>query len=185
MRPDTTLIDQPVSIRLSGNDVWQPTDATPPSYQPMTLRSGLVHSKNTITAQVMQKVGPQRVVQLAQALGVRESKLDPVLSLALGTSPVTLREMVSAYGAIANGGRFVQSMFVSVVTDREGQVLARFEPAVEAAEAMPRRIALELVNVMRCVIDEGAPERPSASDMESLRMLPARPALQRTPTAGF
>jgi penicillin-binding protein 1A len=155
MRPDTTLIDEPVAIRLPGNDVWQPTDATPPSYQPMTLRGGLVYSKNTITAQVMQRVGPERVVQLARALGVRESKLDPVPSLALGTSPVTLREMVSAYGAIANGGRFVQSMFVSAVTDREGQVLARFEPSVEAAEAMPRPMALELVNVMRGVIDEG------------------------------
>jgi penicillin-binding protein 1A len=155
MRPRTTLIDEPVAIRLSGNDVWQPTDATPPSYEPMTLRDGLVHSKNTITAQVMQRVGPERVVQLARALGVRESRLDPVLSLALGTSPVTLREMVSAYGAIANGGHFVQSMFVSVVTDREGQVLERFEPSVEAGEVMPLRMAQELVNVMRGVIDEG------------------------------
>jgi penicillin-binding protein 1A len=155
MRPDTTLIDEPVAIRLSGKDVWQPSDATPPTYQPMTLRGGLVHSKNTITAQVMQRVGPQRVVQLAQALGVRESKLDPVLSLALGTSPVTLREMVSAYGAIANGGRFVQPMFVAAVTDRRGQVLARFDPSVDAAAAMPRPMAEELVNVMRGVIDEG------------------------------
>jgi penicillin-binding protein 1A len=155
MRPGMTLIDEPVQIRLSRNDSWQPTDATPPSYQPMTLRDGLAYSKNTITAQVMQRVGPERVVELARALGVRESKLDPVLSLALGTSPVTLREMVSAYGAIANGGHFVQPMFVSFVTDREGQVLTRFEPSVEAGEAMPRRMAQELVNVMRGVIDVG------------------------------
>ena len=155
MRPRMTLIDEPVAIRLSANDVWQPTDATPPSHEPMTLRDGLAYSKNTITAQVMQRVGPERVVQLARALGVRDSKLDPVPSLALGTSPVTLREMVTAYGAIANGGHFVQSMFVSVVTDREGQVLERFEPAVEAGEAMPRRMAQELVHVMRGVIDEG------------------------------
>jgi len=155
MSPDSTFIDEPVAIRLQGNDVWRPTDATPPSYQSMTLRSGLAQSKNTITAQVMQQVGPERVVQLARALGVRDSKLDPVPSLALGTSPVTLREMVGAYGAIANGGRFAQAMFVSAVLDRAGQVLAQFEPSVEVTEAMPRRLALELVNVMRGVIDEG------------------------------
>ena len=155
MNPRATLIDEPVAYRVSGSEVWQPTDATPPSYEPMTLRDGLVHSKNTITAQVMDKVRPERVVELARALGVRDSKLDPVPSLALGTSPVTLREMVSAYGAIANGGHYVQPMFVSVVTDREGKVVAEFEPAVEAVEAMPRPIALQLVNVMRGVIDEG------------------------------
>ena len=150
-----TLMDEPVAIRLTGGELWEPGDSTPPSYQPMTLRDGLVHSKNTITAQVMQQVGPERVVRLAQAMGVRQSKLDPVLSLALGTSPVTLREMVSAYGAIANGGHFVQPMFISHVEDREGLLLARFQPVREAAEALPRPQALELVNVMRGVIDEG------------------------------
>ncbi|MEO7761154.1 MAG: transglycosylase domain-containing protein [Casimicrobiaceae bacterium] len=149
------LIDEPVSIRLSRNDVWEPRDATPPSYEPMTLRDGLAQSKNTITAQVMQQVGPERVVQLARALGVRESKLDPVLSLALGTSPVTLREMVAAYGAIANGGHFVQPMFVTDVADRAGQVLVQFQSMREDAEAMPRPQALELVDAMRGVIDAG------------------------------
>src|SRR5687768_6264595 len=70
LRPDTTLMDQPVAIRLSANDVWTPRDGTPPSGLPMTLRDGLVFSKNTITAQVMQQVGPASVAQLAQAMGV-------------------------------------------------------------------------------------------------------------------
>ena len=109
LSPTLTLIDEPVAIRLPGGEVWTPSDATPPSYQPMTLRDGLVFSKNTITAQVMQKVGPERVARLAQAMGVRQSKLDPVPSLALGTSPVTLREMVAAYGTIANGGHYVRA----------------------------------------------------------------------------
>jgi penicillin-binding protein 1A len=150
-----TFIDEPVAIRLTGGEVWQPSDATPPSHLPMTLRDGLVYSKNTITAQVMQQVGPERVVRLAQAMGVRQSKLDPVPSLALGTSPVTLREMVGAYGAIANGGRFVQPMFVYSVEDRYGRMLSQFQPVREAVEALPRPQALELVNVMRGVIDEG------------------------------
>ncbi|MDB5902091.1 MAG: Peptidoglycan glycosyltransferase [Betaproteobacteria bacterium] len=151
----TTLMDEPVSIRLRGGQVWEPSDVTPPSYQPMSLRDGLVYSKNTITAQVMQQVGPERVVQLAQAMGVRESKLDPVPSLALGTSPVTLREMVSAYGAIANGGHFVEPMVVLRIEARNGQLLTEFQPMREVEPAMPKPQALELVNVMRGVVDEG------------------------------
>ena len=133
MRPTTTFIDEPVKIRLSGGDVWEPTDASPPSYQEMSLRSGLTYSLNRITAQLMQKVGPERVVRLAKAMGVRHSKLDPVLSLALGTSPVTLREMVSAYGVIANGGHFFEPTIVNRIEDRHGRLLAEFQPVREEA----------------------------------------------------
>jgi len=155
MSPGDTFIDQAVTYRLPGGQSWTPTDATPPSDEPMTLRAGLVYSKNTITAQVMQKVGPARVVELAQAMGVRQSPLDPVPSLALGTSPVTLREMVASYGTIANGGTYIEPMLVSRIEDRNGVVLQTFEPARDAEPAMPRPRALELVNVMRGVVDEG------------------------------
>ena len=150
-----TLVDEPVAIRLPGGQVWEPRDVSPPSYQTLTLRDGLVFSKNTITAQLIQHVGVTRVVQLAQAMGVRHSKLDPVPSLALGTSPVTLREMVAAYGVIANAGHYVEPMIVSRVEDREGRILEEFLSAPEAVPAMPRPYALELVNVMRGVVDEG------------------------------
>ncbi len=155
MSPAMTLIDQPVAIRLSGSDVWTPSDGTPPSGQPMTLRDGLVYSKNTITAQLMQKVGAAPVAQLARAMGVRQSKLEPVLSLALGTSSVTLREMVAAYGTIANEGHFIEPTIIRRVEDRDGKVLEEFVTAREEVPAMPRAQALELVNVMRGVVDEG------------------------------
>ncbi len=153
--PMDTLIDQPVAITLPGGEVWTPSDATPPSYQPTSLRDGLAYSKNIITAQLMQKVGPARVASLAQALGVRQSKLDLVPSLALGTSPVTLLEMVTAYGSIANGGSYRQPVLVMSVEDRNGQLLEQFAPVTEPGPAMPRAQALTLVNAMRGVIDEG------------------------------
>ena len=155
MTPAMTLIDQPVAIRLSANDVWTPRDGTPPSGLPMTLRDGLVHSKNTITAQLTQQVGPARVAQLAHALGVRHSRLEPVLSLGLGTSSVTLREMVAAYGSIANGGHFIEPIILLRVEDRDGNVLEEFRTLREEVPAMPRQRALELVNVMRGVVEEG------------------------------
>ena len=153
--PSDTFIDQPVAITSQGGEVWTPSDATPPTYQPTSLRDGLVYSKNTITAQLMQKVGPARVGQLAQAMGVRQSKLDLVPSLALGTSPVTLIEMVAAYGTIANGGSYLQPVLVLRVEDRNGLLLEQFEPVREREPAMPRAHALTLVNAMRGVIDEG------------------------------
>jgi penicillin-binding protein 1A len=149
-----TLIDQPVAIKEKGGPVWSPTDGTPPSGQPMTLRDGLVHSKNTITAQLVQQIGARRVADLARALGVRQSKLEEVPSLALGTSPVTLREMVAAYGSIANGGRYVEPVLVLAVENREGTVLEAFAPP-EPELAMSRSQSLRLVDVMRGVVDEG------------------------------
>jgi penicillin-binding protein 1A len=155
LRPDMTLVDQPVAIRLPGGELWTPSDDTPPSGLPMTLRDGLVFSKNTITAQLMMQVGPANVARLAQAMGVRQSKLDVVPSLALGTSPVTLREMVAAFGTIANEGHYVEPFLVTSVEDRDGRVLEAFQSVPEPEAALPRSQALELVNVMRGVVDEG------------------------------
>ncbi len=154
-KPTDTLIDQPVAIAIPGSPVWTPSDAAPPSYQSFSLRDGLAYSKNTITAQLMQKVGPANVGRLAQAMGVRQSKLDLVPSLALGTSPVTLLEMVAAYGTIANGGDYRQPFLLLRVEDRNGKLLEQFAPVTESKPAMPRAHALTLVNVMRSVIDEG------------------------------
>ncbi|WP_346765737.1 transglycosylase domain-containing protein [Thauera aminoaromatica] len=104
MAPSDTRVDQEVEIPLPNGEVWRPSDEAAPSGQPVSLRDGLVYSRNRITAQLMNDVGPARVAKLARAMGVRQSPLEEVPSLALGTSPVTLREMVGAYGTIANGG---------------------------------------------------------------------------------
>jgi penicillin-binding protein 1A len=121
----------------------------------MTLREGLVQSRNSITAQVMQRVGPDKVGELAFNLGVRESKLELVPSLALGTSPVTLREMVTAYGTLANNGRYLgEPQLILGVEDRNGHTLALFTRP-KPMEVMPKPQALQLVNVMRGVVDEG------------------------------
>ncbi|MBI5277077.1 MAG: transglycosylase domain-containing protein [Burkholderiales bacterium] len=152
--PDSFFIDQPVSIKEKGGGVWSPNDPAPPSFQPVTLRDGLVFSRNRITAQLVQRVGAARVAELAQAMGVKYSKLDVVPSLALGTSPVTLKEMVAAYGTMANGGRYLEPVLVLRIEDRKGNVLQAFE-APKPVQAMSRTQSLKLVDVMRGVVDEG------------------------------
>lgn len=152
--PISSFIDDAIEIPLGNGQVWRPSDGGGPSGLPMTLREGLMFSKNTITAQLMQVVGPANVARLARAMGVRQSPLDEVPSLALGTSPVTLKEMVAAYGTIANDGRYIEPMLITQVEDRDGKVLETFSPKL-AETAMSASAAQTLLDVMRGVIDQG------------------------------
>ncbi len=152
--PDETFIDQPVEMQLAGGEVWRPTDESPSTGRALSLRDGLVYSKNTITAQLVQTVGVDRVARLARAMGVRDSKLDEVPSLALGTSPVTLKEMVTAYGTIANGGQYLAPVMLTSIADRDGNVLARFRPP-SPERALSASANDTLLDVMRDVVDRG------------------------------
>jgi penicillin-binding protein 1A len=153
-KPSDGLVDQALEIPLGDGTFWSPGDAGGPSGATMTLRQGLMYSKNSITAQVMQMVGPQHVAKLARSMGVRQSKLDEVLSLALGTSPVTLKEMVTAYGTLANDGRYIEPVMVTQVDDRNGKVLEVFA-AKAPEEVMSTTVAQTLLDVMRGVVDQG------------------------------
>ncbi|WP_198970136.1 penicillin-binding protein 1A [Xylophilus sp. ASV27] len=152
--PNETFIDGPVDIDLGNGQVWRPTDGNESSFQPMTLRDGLAFSRNTITAQLMQQVGPAKVAALARALGVRQSRLEEVPSLALGTSSVTLKEMVAAYGSIANGGNYVAPLLVTRIENSEGAVLEQFQPAAPEP-ALDHAAAQKLIDAMRGVVDRG------------------------------
>jgi penicillin-binding protein 1A len=151
--PDRMYADGPVEIRLGDGRMWRPSDMGGASGRPMSLRDGLVYSKNTITAQVMQDVGVNDIVVLAKAAGIKRSKLDAVPSLALGTSPVTLLEMVTSYGTIARGGEYREPVFIRSIKDREGRVLAEFSKA--PVRVMSERTATELIDMMRGVISRG------------------------------
>ena len=152
--PGDVLMDSAVEIPLGGGRVWRPTDGSPPSEQPMTLADGLAFSKNTITAQVMHQVGPARVAEVARALGVRQSPLEEVPSLALGTSPVTLKEMVSAYSSIVNLGRYVEPVLITQIEDKNGRVLETFAKPV-AETVFDARATQVLRNTMRGAVDRG------------------------------
>ncbi len=153
-KPTDTFIDQPVEIPLAGGEIWRPDDDVPPSNKPMTLRDAIAYSRNRITAQLMEQVGPDKVARLARSMGVRDSELDPVPSLALGTSPVTLKEMVSAYSTIANDGEYLEPRMVTRIEDSKGDVLAEF-PSASPERALSESADRTLIDVMRDVVNRG------------------------------
>jgi penicillin-binding protein 1A len=154
LTPDHPYVDAVTTIRDPNGTTWRPTDNSGTTGRRMTMRDGLVFSKNTITAQVMQDVGVAPIVKLAQDMGVRSSRLSSVPSIALGTSPVTLLEMVSAYSTIAAQGEYRRPVFVRKITDRDGNMVADF------ASQTPQRVlsqasAVTLIDMMRGVINRG------------------------------
>ena len=146
-------LDGAVDIALADGSRWQPTDGGGPSGRTMTMREGLVQSKNTITAQVMQEVGAEAVAEFARAAGVREAKLDLVPSLALGTSPVSLLEMGGAYATLAALGERRPPLLVTQIADRNGRVLEAYASAPE--RVLEQGLIEKLVDVMRGTVQTG------------------------------
>lgn len=153
MTPEQSFVDEAVEIRIGKNDIWRPTDLSEASGEPMTAREGLIYSKNTITAQVMQQVGPARTIDFARRLGVDRSKLEEVPSLALGVSAVTPLEMVSAYGAIAAAGVRREPVYVTRIADKDGKVLVEF--STQARQAISATTSAQLVDMLRGAVRQG------------------------------
>jgi penicillin-binding protein 1A len=152
--PDRPYRDEVMTIKSVDGSTWRPTNMGGSSGAIMTLSDGLVYSKNTITAQVMQEVGVGSIVQLARDLGIRTSRLAPVPSLALGTSPVTLLEMTSAYATIASQGQYRPPVYIRRITNQAGETVAEFTPPAPQ-RAMSAESAATLIDILRGVISRG------------------------------
>jgi penicillin-binding protein 1A len=153
MPADKRFNDVAVEIPLSDGTIWRPSDQSPPSGEQMTARDGLIYSKNTITAQVMREVGPRKTAEFARRLGVTQSKLEEVPSLALGTSPVMLLEMVAGYGTVAALGVHRAPIYVTRITDKYGNELARF--STEPQRVLSEHVVGDLINMLRGAVEKG------------------------------
>ncbi len=140
---------------LPDGKIWEAKNSSPTDYdnKMVTLKWGLANSVNQISAWIMKQFNPQAVVNVMEKMGVY-SPIDPVPSMFLGTSDITLYEMVGAYGTFANKGVYTQPIFVTRIEDRHGNVLAQFRP--EKHDAIDEQTAYLMVNLMQGVIDEGS-----------------------------
>jgi penicillin-binding protein 1A len=121
--PASIVWDRPVVYTDEASGfTWRPRNYGRAFYGPITLREGLARSVNNATVHLFRDVGVDYVIRYARRLGI-ESPLDRDLSLALGSSTVSLFELTRAYSVFAAGGRRVVPTFIRRVRDRDGQVL--------------------------------------------------------------
>jgi penicillin-binding protein 1A len=121
--PETQIDDSPIET-----DGWKPTNFGGAYRGKINLRTALTHSSNVAAVRLMQAVGPDRVVEVANRLGVRSAR-NTGPTLALGTSETTLLEMTTAFAVFANGGLAVAPRLVERIRDDQGHIL--FERAKE------------------------------------------------------
>lgn len=121
-----------------------------------TLKEALASSTNTITARLMNEIGPQPVVEMAKKLGV-EQDIVPVPAIALGTPDISVYEMVAAYSTFANKGVYNKPVLVTRIEDKNGTVLYQFQP--ESRDVLSEEVAYVTVNLMEGVVQGGSGKR--------------------------
>jgi penicillin-binding protein 1A len=122
LAPETIRDDKPIAIKG-----WRPENYSREYYGPVTLTQGLAHSLNTVSVRLTMEFGPPAVARTAHRLGI-SSKLETNPTLALGTSEVSLIELVSAYAPFANGGSAIAPHVVERVSTKAGKILYHRKP---------------------------------------------------------
>jgi len=135
---------------------WTPKNSDGKYGGEVTLQQALAGSINTITARLMDKVGPQPVADLAKKLGV-ESNIPAVPSIGLGTADISVYEMVGAYAAFANKGVYTKPVMIERIEDKNGTVLFQFTP--ETRDVLSAESAYVTVKLMEGVTTAGSGTR--------------------------
>jgi len=153
--PCDKFTDKPVSVKFMNKgkeEVWEPKNANWVfSYQEMSLRWAMGKSVNSITAQLTEKIGWDKVVQYAHKCGI-ESHLESVPSVSLGTNDVSVYEMVRAYSTFLNRGNKIDPLLVTKITDQEGNVLKEF--TLKSERAISEEVAWLMLYMFRGGMEE-------------------------------
>ena len=158
MTPTTVIVDSPIVYPdpQQPDGVWKPQNFDEKFLGPTTLHNALIHSRNIITIKVLEEIGVDYAAAYATNMGIT-SPISRNLSMALGTSGVTLQELVRAYGVLANEGKRVQPFFIKKIVDRTGHVFEETQPKVE--QVIDPRIAFMTSYVMQDVVESGTGQR--------------------------
>lgn len=152
--PCDQTINQTQTILTEAGQIWRPRDDGKEMIgELVTLKWGLSHSNNNISAFLMSKLSPYEFKNLLYEFGLRNLSIDPVPSLCLGPCDVSVAEMVSAYTAFPNKGVRTRPLFVTRIEDSEGNVLATF--SARSNEVFSEETSYKMIDMMRAVITEG------------------------------
>ncbi|MEP2669981.1 MAG: transglycosylase domain-containing protein [Cyclobacteriaceae bacterium] len=140
------------SFKVPGGVWWPPnSDGKRGDGSEMTIRQAMARSVNSITAQMLQALGAENVVEFAHRVGIN-SNLDPVPSLCLGTSDVSLFELVGAYGTFVNSGIYTEPFFITRIEDKHGNVIENFVP--KTRQAINEQTAYKMVYMLMGGVEE-------------------------------
>jgi penicillin-binding protein 1A len=132
--PSTILMDSPIEyMDHDGGTYWAPKNYDKDFKGPITFRNALAHSRNVVTVKILEDIGVGFALKFIKKMGV-ESPIKRDLSIALGTSGMSMLEMTSSFGIFANGGERIKPIFIKKIVTMKGEVLEENTPYVELKE---------------------------------------------------
>lgn len=158
----TTYVE---NVRHTYSGGWSPSNSDGKYGGWYSLKGALSKSLNTVSAWLIDQVGPEAVVNLAHRMGI-ESDIPNVPSIALGTAEISLYEMIKAYQSFANGGAIHNLRTITKITDHDGKILYTSTPS-EPEYVMSEQTAIYVNDMMKAVVDSG-----TARSLRSVYKLP-------------
>ena len=158
--PATVIFDSPIVFHDTEHDfTWKPKNYDQTFHGPTLFRTGLIKSRNIITVKILRDIGIDYTIDYARKLGIT-SELDRDLSLALGSSGLSLLEIVRAYSVFANQGNLVSPNFINRIEDRHGNVI--FENDTEPTQVIEESTAYIITHLLKEVVQYGTGWRVKA-----------------------
>ena len=158
--PASLINDSPVTYPFGKNgEPWRPENYDGEYHGPTSLRKALTNSVNVVTVKILERIGVNYVVNYAHNLGVK-SPLAADLTLALGSSGVSLLELVRAYAAFPSLGALLDPVFITRIVDREGVVLEQNRPRM--IQVISSQTAYLMTSILQSVVEEGTGRKVSA-----------------------
>ena len=159
MSPCDSIIDSPFMIHKGRHNVtedWEPKNSDNQYRGMVTLKKALANSINTVSAKLIDKVGPEAVVELVHKLGVK-SEIPAQPSIALGAVEITVEDMVAAYSTFANEGVYIKPQFITRIEDKNGVVI--YEPSPDSHDVLNKDIAFAVIKLLEGVTEGGSGAR--------------------------
>ena len=158
--PATMLIDSPIVFKDKMHDfVWKPKNYKEKFHGPTLFREALAKSRNVVTIKILKNIGIDYAIDYARKLGIT-SNLNHNLSIALGSSGVSLLEIVKAYSVFANLGYLIKPVFITKITDRYGMVIE--ENDLNRKKVMDKTTAYIMTSLLQSVVKHGTGHRVKA-----------------------
>lgn len=185
MSPCDSIIDSPFTIPKGRHNVtqsWTPNNSDNKYRGMVTLKRALALSINTISAKLMDKVGPDAVVNLTHKLGVK-SEIPSQAAIALGAVEITVHDMVAAYSTFANQGIYIKPQFITRIEDKNGVLI--YEPLPDSHDVLNKDIAFAIIKLLEGVTETGSGARlRSQSGGYGYNRVTGHPYAFKNPIAG-